>query len=61
MAQNQISSEPVVKEVMLDASPSEVWSALTDKDKLKQWCFDMNEFKPEVGFDFHFYGEKDGQ
>lgn len=61
MPPNQTLSEPVVKEVMLDASTSEVWSALTDKDKLKQWCFDMNEFKPEVGFDFHFYGEKDGQ
>jgi len=61
MTQNQTLPQPLIKEVLLDASASEVWSALTDKNKLKQWCFDMNEFKPEVGFEFRFYGEKDGQ
>jgi uncharacterized protein YndB with AHSA1/START domain len=34
-----------------------VWKALTDKDQMKQWYFDLNEFKPEVGFEFSFAGK----
>lgn len=60
MTQNQNLAEPLVKEVVLDASVSRVWKALTDKDELKQWCFEMEAFQPEVGFEFRFYGEKDG-
>jgi len=60
MTPNLTLTEPLVKEVTLDASPSKLWSALTDKEQLKQWCFDMNAFKPEAGFEFQFYGEKDG-
>jgi uncharacterized protein YndB with AHSA1/START domain len=33
-----------------------VWKALTDKSEMKQWYFDFKEFKPEVGFEFQFYG-----
>ena len=60
MIQNQTLTEPLVKEVILDAPVSRVWQALTNKDELKQWCFEMNAFKPEVGFEFQFFGEKDG-
>jgi len=59
MIQNQTITEPLVKEVILDAPVSRVWQALTNKDELKQWCFEMNAFKPEVGFEFQFFGEKD--
>lgn len=55
-----INSQPIVKEVLLDASPARVWHALTHKEELKQWCFDMNAFEPTPGFEFQFYGEKDG-
>lgn len=51
---------PVVTEVILNAPVSKVWEALASKDELKQWCFDMNAFRPEEGFEFQFYGEKDG-
>jgi uncharacterized protein YndB with AHSA1/START domain len=61
MTPNQNLAKPLVKEVLLDAPSSKVWKALTDKDELKQWCFEMKEFKPEAGFEFQFYGEKDGQ
>jgi uncharacterized protein YndB with AHSA1/START domain len=60
MEQNQNLSEPLVNEVILDAPVSRVWKALTSKDELKQWCFEMDAFKPEEGFQFQFYGEKDG-
>jgi uncharacterized protein YndB with AHSA1/START domain len=51
-----IKTEPVVKEVLLNASASKVWRAITDKNEMKQWYFDFAEFKPEVGFEFKFYG-----
>ncbi len=39
-------------------SPVEkVWKALTDKDQMKQWYFDIPGFKAEAGFEFQFYGE----
>lgn len=55
-----VSQEPIVKEVVLDATPSQVWKALTDKEEIKQWSFDMEAFEPREGFEFQFYGEKDG-
>src|SRR5688572_23242893 len=57
---SNIGNEPIVKEVLLDASPSRVWQALTNKEELKQWSFEMEKFEPVEGFEFTFYGEKDG-
>ncbi len=47
----------VVVEELIDAPVEKVWEAITDKDKMKKWYFDLKEFKPEVGFEFQFYGE----
>lgn len=47
---------PIVLEKVYDAPVSKVWEAITDKDKMKLWYFDLEEFKPEVGFEFQFYG-----
>jgi uncharacterized protein YndB with AHSA1/START domain len=43
-------------------APSDlVWKALSDRDQMKQWYFDLAEFKPEVGFEFRFSAKgKDG-
>src|SRR5215212_1536582 len=60
MNMNEMAATPLVKEVVLDAPVDKVWKALTEKDQMKQWYFDLAEFKPEVGFEFQFYGEKDG-
>ena len=60
MTTDKTLAEPITKEILLDAPADKVWKALTDKDQLKQWCFDMNAFEPTPGFEFHFYGEKDG-
>ena len=60
MIQNQTITEPLIKEVVLDASIPRVWKAITNKDDLSKWSFEMKEFKPEVGFEFQFYGDKDG-
>jgi len=49
-------SSPVIKEVLLNAPASKVWKAITDKNDMKQWYFDLADFKPEPGFEFQFYG-----
>jgi uncharacterized protein YndB with AHSA1/START domain len=33
-----------------------VWKALTNKDEMKKWYFDLAEFKPVKGFEFQFEG-----
>ena len=40
-----------------NAPAAKVWRAITDKDQMKQWYFDIAEFKPEVGFEFQFAGQ----
>lgn len=56
MEKKQINTAPIVKEVLLDATPQRVWKALTDKDEMKQWYFDLKEFKAVPGFEFEFEG-----
>jgi uncharacterized protein YndB with AHSA1/START domain len=52
--------EPLVIERTLNASAARVWRALTNKDEMKRWYFDLKEFKPEVGFEFEFTVEHEG-
>lgn len=51
-----------VIERTFNSSIEKVWHAITDKDAMKQWYFDLEDFKPEVGFEFRFYGQgKEGE
>ena len=50
------NSQPVVVERSYNAPVNKVWEALTDNAKMKQWYFDIADFKPEVGFEFEFTG-----
>jgi uncharacterized protein YndB with AHSA1/START domain len=43
-------------ERVLKASIEQVWKAITDKDAMKAWYFDLADFKAEKGFHFSFYG-----
>ena len=54
-----MKDEAIVKEVLLNVSPSKVWKAITNKEDIKRWYFDISEFKPTVGFEFRFEGGKD--
>jgi uncharacterized protein YndB with AHSA1/START domain len=54
------SVNAVIVERTLDAPIAKVWSALTDVDQMRQWYFDLKEFKPEVGFEFEFVVEHEG-
>ena len=33
-----------------------VWKAITEKERMKEWYFDLKEFIPETGFEFRFFG-----
>lgn len=54
-----MTSTPFVIERTYNAPPKKVWRAITDKNEMKQWYFDLAEFKLEVGFEFQFLGGKD--
>src|SRR5688500_1823844 len=51
--------EPFVIERIFNAPVAKVWKAITDRNQMKQWYFDIAEFKPEVGFEFEFEGGAD--
>ena len=53
-------AEAVVIERTSNAPVARVWSALTDVDQMRQWYFDLKEFKPDVGFEFEFIVEHEG-
>lgn len=53
-------AEAVVVERTLDAPIARVWKALTDTNQMRQWYFDLKEFKPQVGFEFEFVVEHEG-
>jgi uncharacterized protein YndB with AHSA1/START domain len=47
---------PVIIERTFPAPIAKVWKAITDKDLMKQWYFNLPDFKPVVGFEFEFEG-----
>ncbi len=53
-------AEAVVIERTFNAPVARVWKALTDADEMRQWYFDLKEFKPEPGFEFEFTVEHEG-
>ena len=58
----QLIDHVIVIERTYNAPIERVWKAITDKDEMKKWYFDLSAFKPEPGFEFQFYGEgKQGQ
>ncbi len=46
----------VIIEQEFDASLELVWRAITEKELMKKWYFDIPDFKLEVGYNFHFEG-----
>lgn len=60
MTTEQNLAEGVVVECTFDAPITRVWKALTDVNEMRQWYFDLKEFKPEVGFEFEFVVEHEG-
>lgn len=48
--------EPLVVERVYNAPTSKVWKAITDRDQMSEWYFDLKSFRAEVGFEFEFNG-----
>ncbi|TKC10852.1 SRPBCC domain-containing protein [Pedobacter polaris] len=51
-----MKSENVVVERTYNAPIDKVWSAITNVDEMKNWYFQLEDFKPKVGFKFDFLG-----
>jgi uncharacterized protein YndB with AHSA1/START domain len=49
--------EPFTIERVYNAPIEIVWEAITDREQMKQWYFDLAEFKVEKGFEFQFTGQ----
>jgi uncharacterized protein YndB with AHSA1/START domain len=59
MTTNKLSNAVVVERTF-KAPVARVWKALTDVEQMRQWYFDLKEFKPNVGFEFEFVVEHEG-
>ncbi|MCW3092008.1 MAG: hypothetical protein JWP81_3077 [Ferruginibacter sp.] len=51
-----MENQVIVLQRQFNAPISTVWQAITDKDEMKKWYFDLEEFKAEKGFKFQFTG-----
>jgi len=54
------TADAVVVERVFNAPVARVWQALTDVNQMREWYFDLKEFKPDVGFEFEFVVEHEG-
>jgi len=53
-------AEVVVIERTFNAPVAKVWKALTNVEEMRQWYFNLKQFKAEVGFEFEFVVEHEG-
>jgi len=54
-----MNKDPIVVERIFGTPAANVWQAITSKDQMKEWYFDLNKFKAEPGFEFEFEGGPD--
>jgi uncharacterized protein YndB with AHSA1/START domain len=54
-----MKTKPLIVERTYNAPIARVWKALTDRDQMKEWYFELSEFKAEKGFKFSFSGGDD--
>jgi len=60
MATKTNVAEAVVIERTFNAPVGRVWKALTNAEEMRQWYFNLKQFKAEVGFEFEFVVEHEG-
>ena len=51
-----MEAKPLIVERSYNAPIVKVWRAITDKDQMKEWYFELEDFKAEKGFKFQFTG-----
>ena len=52
-------ANPIIMERVLKAPIHKVWQAISVKEHMKKWYFDLADFKAVPGFTFQFEGGKD--
>lgn len=52
-------SQPLLIERTCNVPAELLWHALTDSQAMKQWFFDLPDFKAQVGYEFRFLGGRD--
>jgi uncharacterized protein YndB with AHSA1/START domain len=60
MKTQEQTAEPIIVERIFNVPVARVWQALTDVDQMRKWYFDLKEFNPQVGFEFEFVVEHEG-
>jgi uncharacterized protein YndB with AHSA1/START domain len=55
---DEVKYQALVVERIFNAPIEKVWNAITDKKQIREWFFDISEFKLEPGFEFQFIGGK---
>lgn len=48
-------STPITVQYKINAPAEKIWKALTDKNEMKSWYFDIQDFVLEIGKEFNFY------
>jgi uncharacterized protein YndB with AHSA1/START domain len=56
-----MDKQPLIVERTFNAPVQKVWKAITEADSMRQWYFDIQSFKPEVGFAFQFTSDMEGR
>lgn len=54
------NTQPVVKELTIDAPISKVWKALTEKEQIAKWLMPSDNFELKVGTTFNMLGTSKG-
>lgn len=55
-----MSTHPFIIERTFNAPANLLWCAISDRDQMKQWYFDIPGFVPETGREFGFDADCDG-
>ncbi|MGC3991968.1 MAG: SRPBCC family protein [Chthoniobacteraceae bacterium] len=53
-------TEPFIIERTFDAPVEKVWSAISDREQMKHWYFELEAFRAEEGTEFEFTVEHEG-
>lgn len=48
-------NDPIIVEQFIEAPPEKVWQAITNKEQMKEWYFDIADFELKEGAIFNFY------
>jgi len=56
-----MNEKSFIIERIFSAPVATVWKAITNKEEMKHWYFDLAEFKAEPGFEFQFRAGEEGK